>query len=98
MTVSSFNWREGSLLDAALDIYTENFYPEPKRGTHRRAIWYAIVQVAPQQTKVIVASGLELNKVRIMSGQLAISCIQDECKALSYDAAALDIICENIRI
>ena len=68
-----FTWRCGVLLDAfPLDIFSH------KEAPLTNQIWFAVVQTAPRQARVLVATDLKKNTVRIITYELAVTCIGDE--------------------
>lgn len=101
MAVSAFHpftWRQATLTPAARDIFTADFYPPIMGALDLQLVWYAIVEVSPRNHKVIIASDLALNRVRVTTGTLGASILTDvgPCKAL--DESALNLICEHVRV
>jgi hypothetical protein len=83
-------WYKAKLLPAAQQIFTEGFYPEPKKRTGTQYVYFAQVQPAPQHMKVLVASRFAENSFRMLSLELAKHCLDPQAKATKAETAELN--------
>lgn len=93
-----FHWRQATLTEAAQGIFAPDFYPPPTRGLDLQLVWYAVVHPAPRQPKVIIASAIELSKVRICTASLGAFILTDVGPCKPVDESALNLICEHLKV
>ena len=93
-----FSWRQATLTEAAQGIFTADFYPPRTGALDLQLVWYSVVQVAPQQTKVIIASDLALNRVRVTTASLGAFILTDVGPCKPVDESALNLICEHVKV
>jgi hypothetical protein len=88
-------WYKAKLLPAAQNVFTEGFYPEPKRRTGNQYVYFTQVQSSPAHGKVLIASRLQLNSLRMLSVELAKHCIEPIKKATRVEMRELNAIAEH---
>lgn len=88
-------WYKAKLLPAAQSIFTDSFYPEAKRGTGAQYVWMTQVNSSPSHSKVLIASRLHENSMRILTLQMAQSCLEPKDKATRAEMAELNKISER---
>ena len=64
-------WYKATLAPAAAALFTDSFYPTPKRGSGAQHVYFTQVDLTPTSQKVIVASELEASGLRMMTRDLA---------------------------
>ena len=93
-----FHWRQATLTEAAQGIFTADFYPPITGALDLQLVWYAIVEPAPQQPKVVIASDIALNRVRVTTGALGAFILTDIGPCRPVDSSALNLICEHLKV
>lgn len=91
-------WFKAKLTPMASGLFTEAFYPEPKRGSGAQYVYFTQVDVTPSNHKVIVASRLEESGIRMLTGDLALKCLIPDVKATKAEMATLNDLSQNLRI
>lgn len=83
-------WYKAKLSPAAQGLYTEGFYPTPKRGTGAQYVFFTQVDVTPSTHRVLVASRLEESGIRMMTQDLATRCLIPMSKASKAEMLKLN--------
>lgn len=82
----------------AQGIFTDAFYPEPKKGSGAQYVFFTQEDVTPAARKVIVASKMHENGVRMMTQDLAQACLIPTTKASKAEMAQLDALTIHLKI
>jgi hypothetical protein len=90
MTTETRVWYKAKLLPAAQSIFTEGFYPEPKKRTGTQTVYFTQVQASPTNAKILVASRLAENSFRMLTVALAKHCLDPQDKATKAEMKMLD--------
>lgn len=100
MTSPQFSrtWYKAALTPVALGIFTDGFYPKPKRGSGNQYVYFTQHDVTPSARKVIVASKFCDNGVRILTQDLALQCLQPLNKVSKAEAQKLDDLTANLKL
>lgn len=88
-------WYKAKLLPAAQNIFTEGFYPEPKR-TGAQYVYFTQVEASPTNQKVLVASRLAENSFRMLTLELARHCLEPKEKASRAEMVTLDNLSQHL--
>lgn len=88
-------WYRARLLPPAQAIFTEGFYPEPKRDGAQH-VYFTQVAAAPTHQKVLVASRLARNALRLLTLDLARHCLDPLEKATRAESASLNELSEHL--
>jgi hypothetical protein len=92
-------WFKATLTPAALGIFTDGFYPKPKKRTGAQYVFFTQEDVTPAARKVIVASKFSENGIRILTQDLAIKClIPTNKKATRAEATKLDTLASRLKL
>ena len=91
-------WYKASLSPVAQGIFTDAFYPTPKRGSGAQHVFFTQEDITPTCQKVIVASKLHETGVRMMTLQLAQQCLIPLTKATKAEMAQLDQLTHNLKL
>jgi hypothetical protein len=91
-------WYKASLTPLAVGLFTESFYPEPKRGSLAQHVFFTQVDATPTAQKVIIASRIAENSVRMVTRQLAEKCLVPGVKATKAEMQLLNEISKNLKI
>lgn len=91
-------WYKARLTPMATGLFTDAFYPTPKRGTGAQYVFFTQIDVTPSTRKVIVASRLEESGVRMMTHELATRCLIPDSKATKAEMATLNDLSQNLKI
>lgn len=89
-------WYKAKLLPAAQSIFTEGFYPEPKKRTGSQYVFFTQVQASPTNAKVLIASRLAENSFRMLTTELAKHCLEPQEKATRAEMEALDRLSNHL--
>lgn len=89
-------WYKAKLLPAAQSIFTEGFYPEPKKRTGSQYVYFTQVQASPTNAKILVASRLAENSFRMLTLDLARHCLEPQEKATKAEMEALDQLSNHL--
>lgn len=85
-------WYKAKLLPPAQSIFTEGFYPEPKKGT--QTVYFTQVDLTPNNRRVLVASRLAENSFRMLTLELARHCLDPLQQASKTEIERLNQITE----
>ena len=92
-------WFRATLTPAALGIFTDGFYPEPKKRTGAQYVFFTQADITPAARKVIVASKFCENGVRMLTQDLALKCLTPtDKKATKTEAIKLDDLTANLKL
>lgn len=91
-------WFRAKLTPMASGLFTESFYPEPKRGTGSQYVFFTQVDNTPTSSKVIVASKMNEGGLRMMTRDLAQACLVPGAKATKAEMATLNEISRNLKL
>lgn len=69
---SDLTWFKTKLLPTGNSIFTKTFYPEENEDT---SIFCAVTELSPSHARVLIASRIEQNAIRVLTPHLALSCI-----------------------
>ena len=83
-------WYKAKLLPAAQSVFTEGFYPEPKKRTGAQYVFFTQLDPAPQNNKVLIASRLAENSFRMLTLELAQHFLEPQNKATKAEMTALN--------
>lgn len=93
-----FSWRTALLAPPADYCFNDGFYPARKRGTKSRQVWYSIVEVTKNNTKVILASAPDKGNFRVITAELASTFLIDFGKATGLDSSSLNALAEHVPV
>lgn len=82
----------------AIGLFTEAFYPEPKKGTGNQYVYFTQSDITPSNPKVIIASKMVESGVRMMTHALAQKCLIPTTKATRAEMIKLDEISSNLKL
>lgn len=91
-------WYKASLTPMAQGIFTDAFYPEPKRGSGAQYVFFTQEDTTPTCQKVIVASKLKETGVRMMTLKLAQQCLIPTTKASRSEMSQLDQLTTHLKL
>jgi len=91
-------WYKACLTPVAQGLFTEAFYPDPKRGSGARYVFFTQEDVTPAAKKVIVASKLAESGFRMMTQELAQLCLIPKNKASRNEAIQLDSLASRLKL
>ena len=91
-------WYKATLTPMAQGLFTEAFYPTPKRGTGAQYVFFTQEDVTPASRKVIVASKMAESGLRMMTQDLARACLIPTTKATRAEMAQLDKLSANLKL
>lgn len=91
-------WYKAALTPVAQGIFTEAFYPAPKRGTGRQYVYFTQEDVTPSAKKVIVASRFSEAGVKMMTQELALKCLIPLNKASKAEMQKLNSISSHLKL
>jgi hypothetical protein len=92
-------WYRATLTPMATGLFTEAFYPDPKRGSGAQYVFFTQEDVTPAQRKVIVASKMSENGIRMMTQALAQKCLlPTDQKATKAQMKQLDGLTQHLKI
>ena len=90
-------WYKAKLTPAATGLFTEAFYPTPKRGTGAQYVFFTQIDVTPTSQKIVVASRLAESGIRMMTRELAEKCLIPSEKATRAEMVKLDDLSANLK-
>lgn len=88
-------WYTARLLPAAQAIFTEGFYPEPKKRTGNSYVYFTQldkIENNSNNAKVLIASRLAENSFRMLTVGLAQHCLEPGEKATKAEMAQLNAL------
>lgn len=91
-------WYTAKLTPIAMGLFTDGFYPEPKRGSGARHVYFTQVDCTPTSKKVIVASRLAEAGIRMLTYDLAIKCLEPGSKATKAEMKTLNELTKNMKV
>lgn len=91
-------WYKARLTPIANGLFTDAFYPTPKRGSGAQYVFFTQVDTAPSVQKVIIASKLSESGLRIMTRVLAEACLIPGDKATKAEMLTLNELSKNLKI
>jgi hypothetical protein len=91
-------WYKAKLTPVAEGLFTEAFYPPPKRGTGAQYVYFTQADITPSARKVIVASKMTEAGVRIMTQELAQACLTPLTKASRSEMTQLNHLTSNLKL
>lgn len=89
-------WYKAKLLPAAQQIFTEGFYPEPKKRTGTQYVYFTQVEASPTNQKVLIASRLAENSFRMLTLELARHCLEPGEKATRLESDQLNTLSQHL--
>lgn len=89
-------WYKAKLLPPAQSIFTEGFYPEPKKRTGAQYVYFTQVDPTPTHSKVLVASRLAANSFRMLTLELAKHCLDPMEKATRAEMDELNSLSAHL--
>lgn len=91
-------WFKARLSPLAKGLFTEAFYPTPKRRTGAQHVFFTQVDLTPTAQKVIVASKFSENGLRMLTRDLAERCLIPGKKATKAQMAALNELSKHLKV
>lgn len=91
-------WYKAKLTPMAAGLFTDAFYPTPKRGTGAQFVFFTQVDTTPSAQKVVVASKLNEAGIRMMTRDLAEKCLIPGEKATKAEMATLNELSKNLKL
>lgn len=91
-------WFKAKLSPVAAGLFTDAFYPAPKRGTGAQYVFFTQIDSTPLQQKVIIASKLNEAGLRMMTKDLAQRCLIPGDKATKAEMAQLNELSKHLKI
>jgi hypothetical protein len=80
---TDLTWFKTKLLPTGSSIFTKTFYPEDNEDI---SIFCAVTELSPSHARVLIATRLEQNAIRVLTPHLALSCIDTADYVLASDA------------
>lgn len=91
-------WYKARLTPMATGLFTEAFYPTPKRGTGAQYVFFTQIDVTPTTHKIIVASRLAESGIRMMTQELASKCLIPSEKATKAQMKQLNDLSATLKV
>ena len=91
-------WYKATLTPVAQGIFTDAFYPEPKKRTGRQYVFFTQEDVTPSARKVIVASKMSDTGLRMMTQELAQQCLIPLSKATRAETTQLNELSGKLKL
>ncbi len=91
-------WYKASLTPVAQGLFTESFYPDPKRGSGAQYVFFTQADVTASARKVIVASKMAESGVRMMTQELAQACLIPLSKASRAEMTQLNSLTDHLKL
>ncbi len=91
-------WYRARLTPLAAGIFTEAFYPPPKRRTGAQHVFFTQVDLTPNTSKVLVTSRFTAAGLRIMTRNLAEKCLIPGVKATKAQMLTLNELSKNMKL
>lgn len=95
---SSRLWYKAKLTPMASGIFTDAFYPKPKRGSKAQYVYFTQIDVTPTNHKIVVASRLAESGVRMLTQDLAQKCLIPTNKATKAEMAKLNELSQSLKL
>jgi hypothetical protein len=96
--VPNRTWFKASLTPVALGLFTDAFYPDPKKRTGTQYVFFADEQITPTLKKVIVASKISESGLRILTQELAQRCLVPTSKATKAEMLQLNQLSAGLKL
>lgn len=90
-------WFKAKLSPVAAGLFTDAFYPTPKRGTGAQYVYFTQIDITPSQQKVIIASKMNEAGLRMMTRDLAEKCLIPGDKATKAEMTQLNELAKNLK-
>ena len=91
-------WYKAKLTPMAAGLFTEAFYPTPKRGSGAQYVFFTQVDVTPTAAKVVVASKMSEAGLRMLTRDLAEKCLIPGDKASKAEMIELNELSKNLKL
>jgi hypothetical protein len=91
-------WYKAKLSPMAKGLFTEAFYPKPKRGTGAQYVYFTQIDVTPTNHKIVVASRLAESGVRMLTQDLAQKCLIPTDRATKAEMAQLNELSSTLKL
>ena len=91
-------WYIAKLTPMANGLFTEAFYPTPKRGSGAQYVFFTQIDTTPSSRKIVVASKLSEAGLRMMTCDLAEMCLIPGEKATKAEMITLNELSKNLKI
>jgi hypothetical protein len=91
-------WYKAKLTPIAAGLFTDAFYPTPKRGSGAQFVFFTQIDTTPSSQKVVVASKLSEAGLRMMTRDLAEKCLIPGEKATKAEMATLNELSKNLKV
>lgn len=98
MTQTTRQWYRARLTPVAQGLFTDAFYPTPKRGTGAQYVYFTQEDVTPQARKVIVASRMSEAGLRVLTQRLAQTCLIPTGKVTKAEGLELDRLTQHLKL
>lgn len=82
----------------AQGLFTEAFYPTPKKGSGAQYVFFTQEDVTPTACKVIVASKMTESGVRMLTKELAQKCLIPCNKATRAEMVQLNSLTTHLKL
>lgn len=82
----------------AQGLFTEAFYPTPKRGSGAQYVYFTQADITPSARKVIVASKMAESGIRMLTQELALKCLIPLSKASRAEMSQLNALTINLKL
>ena len=97
-TIPQLLWYKAQLTPMATGLFTEAFYPTPKRGSGAQYVFFTQIDVTPSVQKIIVASRMAESGIRMMTNELAQKCLIPSEKATRAQMTQLNSLSANLKV
>lgn len=91
-------WFKAKLTPLAKGLFTEAFYPTPKRRTGAQYVFFTQVDLTTTSSKVVVTSKLTESGLRMLTHDLAQKCLIPCQKATKAEMLQLNEISKNLKL
>ena len=91
-------WYKAKLTPMAAGLFTEAFYPTPKRGSGAQFVFFTQIDMTPTSQKVVIASKLSEAGLRMMTRGLAEKCLIPGEKATKSEMATLNELSKHLKV
>lgn len=90
-------WFKAKLSPVAAGLFTDAFYPTPKR-TGAQYVFFTQIDNTPSSQKVIIASKLNEAGLRMMTKELAQKCLIPGAQATKAEMVQLNELAKNLKV
>lgn len=98
INIPTRTWYKATLTPVALGLFTDAFYPDPKKRTGAQYVYFADEQITPSLKKVIVASKLSESGIRVLTQELAQRCLVPVNKATKAEMLQLNQLSASLKL